>query len=168
MDVIPVATLDLSRYLGLWYEVGRLPMKHEDDRASDVTAEYSLEEDGHVRVDNRCLDDDGEPTQALGRATPDPERPGCLEVTFLPAGLRWIPFTSADYWILRIDEGYTTALVGTPDHRFLWLLSRSPFVDPGTESAYRATATEQGYDLGLWIRTPQSGSRVTDATLKVD
>lgn len=165
MNVTPVATLDLERYLGLWYEIGRLPMKHEDDASRDVTAEYTLEPDGNVRVDNRCLDGQGEPTQALGRATPDEEHPGQLDVTFLPTGLRWIPWTSADYWVLRIDEGYSTALVGTPDHKYLWLLARAPHIDGAVEAAYLATAREQGFDLTPWIRTPQSGGRVTDAQL---
>lgn len=165
MDVTSVPSLDLERYLGLWYEIGRLPMKHEDDTARDVTAEYTLDDDGHVRVDNRCLDADREPVQALGKATPDPAHPGRLEVTFLPAGLRWIPWTSADYWVLRIADDYGTALVGSPDRKFLWLLARAPHIDGAVESDFLGTARAQGFDLGPWIRTPQSGSRVTDTQL---
>src|SRR5690606_35739673 len=112
-EVRSVAALDLLRYLGLWYEIGRLPLRFEADDARDVTAEYSLNDDGTVQVDNRCLDEDGKPTQALGQAVPDEEHPGRLRVTFLPEGLRWIPFTRADYWVLRVDEEYRHALVGT-------------------------------------------------------
>lgn len=164
-DITPVATLDLERYLGLWYEIGRLPLQQEDDAARDVTAEYSLDDDGSVRVDNRCLDGDGSPTQAVGRATPVEDEPGRLDVTFLPAGLRWIPFTTADYQVLKIDDGYTTALVGTGDRKHLWLLARAPHVDGAAELAYLDEARRQGYELGVWIRTPQSGGRVTDDAL---
>ncbi|WP_416446852.1 lipocalin family protein [Leucobacter sp. HNU] len=69
-DVASVAQLDLQRYLGLWFEIGRLPLRFEDDDAIRVTAEYSLREDGSIRVDNRCIDGEGAPTQALGQADP--------------------------------------------------------------------------------------------------
>lgn len=155
-----VEQLDMQRYLGLWYELGRLPLRFEDDSATDVTAEYSLNDDGTVQVDNRCFDEDGEPTQALGQGIPDEQHAGRLEVTFLPEGLRWIPFTKADYWVLKVDEGYRYALVGTPDHRHLWLLGREPRIDRATRDEYLAEARSQGYDLETWIEPEQSGRRV--------
>lgn len=155
-----VDQLDLQRYLGLWYELGRLPLRYEDDTATDVTAEYSLNDDGTVQVDNRCFDEDGEPTQALGQGIPDVEHPGRLEVTFLPEGLRWIPFTKADYWVLKVDADYRYALVGTPDHKYLWLLGREPRIDDATRIEYLAEARVQGYDLEPWIEPAQSGGRV--------
>ncbi|MFD5225270.1 lipocalin family protein [Microbacterium sp. NPDC058342] len=159
-NVRSVPALELGRYLGLWFEIGRLPLRFEDDGSRDVTAEYSLNDDGTVRVDNRCLDEKGEPTQALGQGKPDEEHPGRLRVTFLPEALRWIPFTDADYWVLRIDEDYAHALVGTPDHKHLWLLARAPRISEDVEQAYLATAREQGFDLEKWIRPAQSGAVV--------
>ncbi|MEJ1087718.1 lipocalin family protein [Microbacterium sp. Mu-80] len=159
-EVRSVPALELGRYLGLWYELGRLPLRFEDDGARDVTAEYSLNDDGTVRVDNRCLDEDGEHTQALGSATPDEEHPGRLRVTFLPEALRWIPFTSADYWVLRIDDAYEHALVGTPDRKHLWLLARQARISDAVEQQFLQTAREQGFDLEPWIRPEQSGQKV--------
>ena len=159
-DVRSVPALELRRYLGLWFEVGRLPLRFEDDRASNVTAEYTMAEDGTVTVDNRCLDEDGKPTQALGQALPDAEHPGRLQVTFLPEALRWIPFTKADYWVLRVDDEYRHALVGTPDRKHLWLLSREPQVEDAVEQAFLDTARDQGFDLDPWIRPVQSGQVV--------
>lgn len=164
-EVESVAELDLERYLGLWFEIGRLPMRFEDDDAVDVTAEYSLRDDGAVQVDNRCLDSERQPTQALGEARPDAEHAGRLRVSFLPAGLRWIPFTRADYWVLKIDPDYRHALVGTPDREYLWLLAREHRIDPRTETEYLAEARRQGYELDEWITTPQSGERVTESQL---
>ncbi|EYT56320.1 membrane protein [Leucobacter sp. UCD-THU] len=164
-DVRSVEDLDLQRYLGLWYELGRLPLRFEDDGARDVTAEYSLRDDGTVRVDNRCIDAEGAPTQALGQAEPDEDHAGRLRVSFLPEGLRWIPFTRADYWVLRVDPDYRHALVGTPDRKHLWLLAREPRVDESTERELLAEARRQGFDLGRWIRPEQSGARVTDEQL---
>jgi apolipoprotein D and lipocalin family protein len=156
-EVRSVPMLELGRYLGLWFEVGRLPLRFEDEGAKDVTAEYSLNDDGTVRVDNRCLDEKDEPTQALGQGVPDEQHPGRLQVTFLPAALRWIPFTKADYWVLRIDERYENALVGTPDRKHLWLLSRDHRIAADVESSYLETARSQGYQLEGWIRPAQSG-----------
>jgi len=159
-DARSVEDLDLERYLGLWFELGRLPLRFEDDTAANVTAEYSLNDDGTVRVDNRCLNEDGEPTQAVGQGIPDEEHAGRLQVTFLPEGLRWIPFTKADYWVLKIDDGYEHALVGTPDHRYLWLLGRDPHVDAVVESDFLREARSQGFELDDWIRPAQTGDRV--------
>ncbi|UWF78412.1 MULTISPECIES: lipocalin family protein [Microbacterium] len=156
-DVRSVPALELDRYLGLWYEIGRLPLRFEDDDARDVTAEYSLNPDGTVRVDNRCLNKDGEPTQAIGEALRDADHPGRLRVSFLPEALRWIPFTRADYWVLRVDEDYRHALVGTPDRKHLWLLAREPRIDTDVVASFLATAEEQGFDLAKWIEPEQSG-----------
>jgi apolipoprotein D and lipocalin family protein len=163
--VTSLGSLDLNRYSGLWYEIGRLPLKWEDAEASDITAEYTPEDDGSVRVDNRCIDKNGTPSRAIGRATPVNGQAGRLEVSFLPDFLRWIPFTKGDYWVLKIDDAYTVALVGTPDHKNLWLLAREPRIDHATEAAYLTEADRQGFDLGKWIRPRQSGRRVTDDLL---
>lgn len=156
-EVQSVPEFNLERYLGQWFEIGRLPLKFEDDDASDITATYSLNDDGTVKVDNRCLDEDGEPTQALGQGTVDDSGPGRLKVTFLPEGLRWIPFTQADYWVLKIDDDYTVALVGTPDHKFLWLLARDHEISDATKQEYLDEAERQGFDLSEWITPAQSG-----------
>lgn len=161
-----VEDLDLERYLGLWFEIGRLPLRFEDDGASDVTAEYSLGDDGTVIVDNRCIDEQGEPVQALGQAEPDGEHAGRLRVSFLPAALRWIPFTRADYWVLRIDSDYRVALVGTPDREHLWLLAREPQISAAVEAEHLQAAHDQGFDVSRWIRPAQSGSPVTDEQLE--
>ncbi len=161
-DVLSVEEFDLRRYLGLWYEIGRLPLKYQDEDSRDVTAEYSLNEDGSVRVDNRCLDGEGAPTQAVARAVPVEGATGQLRVNFLPKFLRWLPFTEGDYWVLELDPGYATALVGSPDREHLWLLARTPAVSEDEREAYLASARAEGFDLTDWIHTPQSGSRVTD------
>lgn len=161
-EVRSVEELDLSRYLGLWYEVGRLPLKYQDEDSRDVTAEYSFNEDGSVRVDNRCLDGDGEPIQAVARALPVEGASGQLKVNFLPKFLRWLPFTEGDYWVLGLDPGYRVALVGSPDREHLWLLSRTPALADAARETYLATARAQGFVLDDWIDTPQSGARVTD------
>lgn len=164
--VTSVESLDLDRYCGLWFEIGRLPLRWEAAEAADITASYSIADDGSVRIDNRCLDKSGKPSQALGQATPVDGKPGRLEVSFLPGLLRWIPFTKGDYWVLKIDDDYSVALVGSPDRKYLWLLAREPHIDPEIQKGYLAEATRQGFDLKDWITPKQSGGRVTDEMLK--
>ncbi|MDQ3206962.1 MAG: lipocalin family protein [Pseudomonadota bacterium] len=153
-----VDAIDLPRYLGTWYEIARLPMRHEPEDYTDITATYSPRDDGKVRVENRALDGQGELQEASGEATPVAgARNAKLEVSFLPQGLRWIPFTRGDYWILRIDPDYQTALVGSPDRKYLWLLARRPQLDDATRADFLATARSQGFQLDDLIATPHTG-----------
>ncbi len=165
-EVTAIPRLDLSRYLGRWYEICRLPLKYEDETATDITATYSLNEGGSVRVDNRCFDEDGEPSQALGEASPVDDTNSRLKVTFLPEFIRWIPFTSGDYWVLKIDPAYQIALVGTPDRKNLWLLARSPDLPEATREEYLAEAQRQGFDLSALIAPVHTGREVTDEMVR--
>src|SRR5699024_11287166 len=71
------------------------------------------------------------------------------------------------YWVLRVDTNYQHALVGTPDHKFLWLLARTPTMEVDEQENYLAHARAEGYNLADWIRTPQSGRHVTDEMLQI-
>ncbi len=164
-DVTALPSLDLNRYLGRWYEIIRLPLKYEDDAATDITARYSLKDNGAIRVDNRCFDKDQQPAQAVGEAKPVDETHAKLKVSFLPAALRWLPFTDGDYWVLKIDPGYSVALVGTPDRQFLWVLARESSIPAETLEDYLAEARRQGFDLTKMIMPRHTGRDVTDAML---
>lgn len=159
-DVPTVASLDLKRYLGTWFEICRLPLKWEDADARDITATYTLNENGTVSVDNRCIDKNGKPDQALGLATAIDATNAKLKLSFLPAYLQWIPFTTGDYWVLRISSDYAVSLVGTPSRENLWLLSRTAQLPDEIRAAYLATARHIGYDLSALVTPLQSGLRV--------
>lgn len=157
----PLATvpqLDLQRYLGTWYEIARKPMRHEDATAQDITATYSMNEDGSVKVLNACINAEGEVEEVEGAATPVDATNAKLEVTFLPKGLRWIPFTKGDYWVMRVDPQYNLALVGDPERKYLWLLARQPTLEAGVRDEWLAFARAQGYDVDDIILPRQSGT----------
>lgn len=153
-----VPRVDLARYMGTWYEIARLPMRHEPEDATDISATYTLEADGSVEVRNR-MRHDGDIEEAVGRATAVDDTGSRLEVSFLPEGLRWIPFTRGDYWIIALDTAYSIALVGSPDRKYLWLLAREPRLDDVARDHYCAIARQQGFDLGPLIHTPHTGDR---------
>ena len=158
-EIQTVNHFDLTRYLGTWYEIARLPMKHQPEDSTDISAVYSLNDDGKVRVQNRCLDGQGELDESIGEATVVDAEHGKLEVSFLPEGLRWIPFTKGDYWVLKIDDDYTTALVGEPNQKYLWLLHRDVDLDANVKQQYLAYAESLGYDLTDLIHTVHTGRK---------
>ena len=156
-NIPTVSNFDLKRYLGTWYEIVRLPMKFQPEDSTDISALYSLNEDGSVRVQNRCLDEKKQLDEAIGNATIVDAENAKLEVSFLPEGLRWIPFTKGDYWVLKLDDDYQTALVGEPNLKFLWILHRQPTLDEPTKQTYLQYAESLGYDLTDLIQTVHTG-----------
>lgn len=162
-DVTSVSSLDLDRYLGTWFEICRLPLKWEDRHASDITATYDIAPDGRIRVENRCLDEEGKADRSIGVAVPQDASNAKLKVSFLPEYLRWIPFTQGDYWVLAIAPDYSAALVGTPDRAHLWVLSRSAAMPTDILENYLAVARTLGFDLDKLITPRQSGQKVPDA-----
>jgi apolipoprotein D and lipocalin family protein len=152
-----VESVDLSRYAGLWYEVARLPNRFEEKCAGDVTAEYTLEKPDRVKVVNRCRKRDGRVTGAEGVARlADKRGPNsCLEVRFAPSFLSFLPFVWGDYQIIELAPDYTHALVGSPDRKYLWILSRTPRLDEETFRRLSEAARAQGFDVSRLIRTPQ-------------
>ncbi|MBO6198006.1 MAG: lipocalin family protein [Psychrobacter sp.] len=156
-----VDSVDLKKYAGTWYEIGRLPMYFQRNCASDVTATYVEKTDSSgIKVINQCKAQDGSGITAEGLAKPADTTGSKLKVTFLPSWIRWLPVGRADYWILAHDADYKTALVGTPDKDYLWLLARSPNVSQETYAKYRQIAQQQGYDLKEFKLTSQTNQTV--------
>lgn len=154
-----VSNFDLNRYLGTWYEIARLPMKYQPEDSTDISAQYSLNENGNVKVDNRCLDEHQKLDGSVGEATIVDGPNGKLEVSFLPEGFRWIPFTKGDYWVLKLDADYQTALVGEPNLKYLWILHRETTLDEATKREYLSYAESLGYDLSELIHTVHTGQK---------
>jgi apolipoprotein D and lipocalin family protein len=157
-----VDSVDLNEYAGTWYEIGRLPMYFQRKCAGDVTANYTQKTDGSgIIVTNKCMAEDGSGIVAEGLAKPVDDSGSKLKVTFLPKWIRWIPVGRADYWVLARDADYKTALVGTPDKEYLWLLARSPNISQETYAKYRQIAQQQGYDLKEFTLTSQTKQTVS-------
>lgn len=138
--------VDLGRYLGTWYEIASYPTWFQRG-CTHTTATYARNPDGSIRVRNEC-ERDGKRDGIDGRAWVAERDPARLRVRFF-----W-PF-SAPYWILAVGPAYDWALVGTPDRDYLWVLSRTPTLDPSTWDAITALARERGFDPARLRRTPQ-------------
>lgn len=157
-SMIPKAVerIDVQQYMGKWYEIAHLPMYFQRKCVGDTTAQYSLNADQSITVLNRCRTASGKMDTAEGIAYAKNAGNSQLKVSFLPKGLRWLPFTKGDYWVLRIDPEYKVALVGGPSNKYLWILSKTPNLDQATYQSYLETARQYGYDISKVVKTPQS------------
>lgn len=138
--VEPVTGFELDRYLGKWHEIARLDHRFERG-LSRVTAEYSMREDGGVRVLNRGYDAAGDKwKEAEGRAYFTGDRSvGSLKVSFFR------PFYGG-YNIVELDrENYSWALVCGPDRSYLWILARRPELDQATLERLKGRAAGLGF-----------------------
>ncbi|WP_107993169.1 lipocalin family protein [Neisseria elongata] len=148
-----VPQVDVQRYAGQWYEIARLPMPYQNQCVSDVTAFYKIKSKDTISVTNRCLKADGTWSAAEGLARVQNAENTKLSVTFLPKAIRWLPVGKAPYWVMALDSNYQYAMVGQPDRKYLWILSRTPNMDEAVYQAYLQQAIAQGYDLSGLIRT---------------
>jgi apolipoprotein D and lipocalin family protein len=148
-----VKYVDLSRYLGKWYEIARLPNSFQKDCYCS-TAEYSLIDEETIRVINRCFKDsiNGEPDEAKGKAYVVPNSNNAkLRVQFF-----W-PF-KGDYWIIDLDEkNYTYAVVGHPNRKYLWILSREQKMNDTLYVQLLEKAKTNGFDITQIIKSEASG-----------
>lgn len=115
---VAVQPFDKSKYLGKWYEIARLDFKYERN-LDNVTAEYTLKEDGKIQVLNRGYDTVKKKwVDAEGKAKfRGDENVAELKVSFFG------PFYSG-YNVIAIDEGYRYSLVAGKSLKYLWILSR--------------------------------------------
>jgi apolipoprotein D and lipocalin family protein len=152
-NVTPIADFEIKSYLGTWYEIARLPNRFEKKCIAPITANYSIDPNNanKVIVVNKCSRNGDGPSIAEGAASfVESANVGKLEVTFLPKYLRWLPIGYGDYWVLYVDYE-KIALVGSPDHDYLWVLARSDNVDKESMIKVLAIAKNQGFETDKLI-----------------
>ncbi len=145
-----VPQVELSRYLGTWYEIASFPQSFQKG-CTATSANYALRPDGEIDVTNRCRLNalDGEEKVALGRArVVDATSNAKLEVSFFR------PFWG-DYWIIELEPDYQYAVVGHPGRDYLWILSRTPTMDDAVYASLITKLKADGYPLDRLVRTLQ-------------
>ena len=150
-NVSPVKDFELDRYLGKWYEIARLD--HSFERGlENITADYSLREDGGVNVKNRGFSPaDNEWSEANGKAYfVNSAEEGYLKVSFFG------PFYGS-YIVFELDkEDYQYAFVSGPDLSYLWLLSRTPLASREVITDFIEKSKALGFDTGKLILVKQN------------
>ena len=144
IDNEPVA-IELSKYLGKWYEIARFDHSFERDM-ENVIAEYKLLPNGNIQVLNSGYRD-GVYRVAEGKAKTT-STPGLLRVAF------FMNFYS-DYRVLMVDKDYEYALVGSGSSKYLWILSRTPQLEEATLQKIIDVAEQKGYDTDKLIYVKQ-------------
>ena len=133
--------VDLERYAGTWYEISRYSHRFQEGCVGSK-ATYSLRDDGKIKVLNECYDGSfsGKLRSANGKAwVVDKQSNAKLKVSFF-----W-PF-AGDYWIIDLGKDYEYAVIGHPERKYLWILSRTPTLDGAVYDGILRRVIEKGYD----------------------
>ncbi len=143
-----VDTLELDRYLGTWYEIARYDHSFERDMQG-VKASYSVREDGLIQVINSGHKGslDGKYKETKGKARiPDKNVPSKIEVAF------FLNFWG-DYYVMELADDYRYSLVGSSTSKYLWILSRTPQLQPSDKEFLLQRIAERGYhpEQLIWV-----------------
>lgn len=153
-----IAALDVPRYMGRWYEIAKFPNWFQRKCVADTSANYQLLADGRVEVLNQCRQKNGEMQQVLGAARQiGPATSPKLQVRFAPAWLSVLPFVWGNYWVIDLDERYELVAISEPKREYLWVLSRSPQVEPARYQALLGRLKALGLDTDKLEVTVQRG-----------
>lgn len=144
-----VASVDLSRYQGKWFEVALIPNRFQRMCVADTQAEYKQDDD-LIRVTNRCRKEDGSIEKANGVAKiVEGSNNAKLRVSFFR------PFYG-NYWVLALDPSYQWVLVGEPSRKYGWVLSRTAQLDPSTLNKILDEAEKRGYNRSAFKTSAQT------------
>ena len=143
-----IAALDVPRYLGTWYEIAKFPNWFQKKCVSNTKAVYTAKSDGNLRVLNSCKTAGGEISEAegLARQIGAKDSPK-LEVRFAPEWLSFLPLVWGDYWVVDLDSQYQVAVVSDPRREYLWVLSRTPQMDPKVYADLLQRLKQQQFDI---------------------
>ena len=152
----PLPSLEVAPYMGSWYQVLWIPNRFQKQCVSDTAATYRDLGNGTVEVVNRCRTADGQTDSVTGIARPPSGvarieagrlQPARLEVSFLPAWLRWTGIGWGAYWVVDLAPDGRYAIVSEASREYLWVLSRQPALTPQDDAAVRAKLRSLGFDL---------------------
>lgn len=152
-----VASVNVPRYMGTWYEIAKYPNWFQRKCGSNTSAQYATQLDGTVRVQNRCIQEDGKVSEAIGQARQIGESTSPkLQVRFAPEWLSFLPFVWGNYWVIDLDTDYQLVAVSEPKREYLWVLSRTPEVPAKAYDELLARLEKKGFDLKKLEKSKQT------------
>ena len=151
-----IPALDVPRYMGTWYEIAKYPNPFQKKCVKDTRADYQLLVNGAVQVTNRCTMDNGEVEVVVGagRQVGNARSPK-LKVRFAPEWLSFIPMVWGDYWVIDLDPEYQLVAVSEPKRDYLWVLARTPTVNPRAYEELVVRLEKKGFDSRKMVLTRQ-------------
>lgn len=142
--------VDINSYQGQWYEIAKYPNRFQKQCLA-TKVEYTLLEDGVVKVFNQCKTKKGIDSITGKAYVVDKATNAKLKVVFFPL---FGNLLAGKYWILDLDEKYQYALVGDPNRKFLWILSRTPTLDEKIIEDLKLTAEKEGFEVKKLVTSP--------------
>lgn len=138
-DLDTVSSVDLEKYAGKWFDIASFPQRFQKG-CENTTATYTLTDKGYVIVENRCKKQE-EMTYIKGKAFVLKNSGNAkLKVQFF-----W-PFRGK-YWIIELDKNYQYAVVGHPNRKYLWILSREPKMNNVLYEELLKKIESKGFDI---------------------
>jgi len=147
-NAVAVSNFDKAKYLGKWYEIARLDFKYEKG-LNNVTAEYTANNDGSIKVDNKGYDAKKDKwKESIGKAKfVKTNNVGMLKVSFFG------PFY-AGYNVIAVEDNYKYALVAGESLKYMWILSREKTIPESVKANFLIKAREIGYEISdlVWVK----------------
>ena len=154
----PVPRLDLDKLTGTWYQIAKLPVKSEKKCLSDNTVLYALNDKrDSFQIGTFCTIKGGDHDNINDSGKMDKARDGKLKI-------RHLVLFSRKYWVLATDPNFNWAIVGTPNHKSLWILSRQVTLPADTYSQVQNTAAAQGFPVAKLVLVTHPQNRTTLAS----
>ena len=152
-NVTAVPQLDLKQFTGTWYEVAHYPSKKEKHCLSNAIELVALANKArHIQLVNSCTIK-GSYTDVWNRDAGQQGKTSDGRFV-IPGIISFLPLFTAKYWVLALGPDYSWALVGSPNHKTLSVLSRSSSVLPGSVTEIQAAITAQGFSTSKITLTP--------------
>ena len=161
-----VPNVDLSRYVGKWYEIAKYPNRFQKQCVANTTATYAMKAGGRLEVVNECVKKDGTGERAVGEAKiADKKTNAKLKVRFAPGALAFLPFVWGNYWIIDLDKDYGYVAIGEPKREYFWILARKPVLDDAVYQDIVRRAEAMGFSPAKIERSPQNAEVLKGSVL---
>lgn len=146
---VPVPYVNITRYLGVWYEQALIPFYFEKG-CSKTYANYSMNADGKtIRVENRCTKN-GRETLTVGKGIPEDETNAKIKVEFIQT-----LNIGGQYWVCRLGPNYEYSVISNPGYANMWILSREKVMPESLYQSIVADLKRDGYPVEKLVRTVQ-------------
>ncbi|HEV2645598.1 MAG TPA: lipocalin family protein [Acidobacteriaceae bacterium] len=144
-----VPQLDANQLLGTYYVIARYPIKRKRQCVGKEVVLYALgDKKRAIEIVSSCpiSIDSSMAWNWSGKLSKDGD--GKIKIA-------WIWPVTKKYWILDLAPDASWALAGTPNHKKLWILSRTPEMRPETLATVETMAAGQGFNTAKLIQVKQ-------------
>lgn len=142
-----VASVDMKRFAGKWFEISRFPNKSQKNCVGNTTISYAQKADGSVEIVSQCVKKDGTmESMKMDAKVADKTTNAKFEMSSSPK----------NYWIVDLDSDYKYAAVADPKREYLWILSREAELSDAVYQNILRRVEAMGFKPGKLSKTAQN------------